>query len=160
MIKALFAGSFDPPTFGHLNVIERSARLFSHLDIVIGLNKSKKYLFSEKERLYMLKELTKSFNNVEVHIYDGLTVNICNDLKTDVIIRGVRNIADFSFEFDTSLINKSLNKKVETLFLPTDPNFFVVKSSTVKEIVSLGGDASSMVAPLVEKMLKEKLLYT
>ncbi len=156
MIKALFAGSFDPPTFGHLNVIERSSVLFSHLDIVIGVNKAKKTLFSDEERIFMLKELTAHLQNVDVHLHSGLTVDMCKKLETNIIIRGVRNIADFSFEFDTSLINKSLYEKVETLFLPTDPHFFVVKSSTAKEIVSMGGDASSMVPPLVEKMLKDK----
>ncbi len=156
MIKALFAGSFDPPTFGHLNVIERTARLFSHLDIVIGINKSKKYLFSETERAFMLKELTSHISNVSVHVHDGLTVDICKKLHTNIIVRGVRNIADFSFEFDTSLINKSLYQDIETLFLPTEPHLYVVKSSTVKEIVSMGGDVSGMVPTLVEKMLIEK----
>ncbi len=158
MIKALFPGSFDPPTYGHLNVIERTARLFSHLDVVIGVNNTKNYLFSEDERLFMMRELTKHLDNVSIHLNSGLTVEVCKKLNTDIIIRGVRNFSDFSFEFDTSLLNKALDKRVETLFLPTEPNLFVVKSGAAKEIASLGGDISHMVAPLVEKLLKEKFL--
>ncbi len=156
MTKALFPGSFDPPTFGHLNVIERSSKLFDHLDIVIGYNASKKTLFSNEERLYMMRELTKDLSNVEVHLHDGLTVEIAHTLNVSFIIRGVRNISDFSTEFDNSLLNKFLKKDIETLFLPTEPNFFAVKSGAVKEIASLGGDVSDMVPALVKKMLKEK----
>ncbi len=156
MIKALFPGSFDPPTYGHLNVIERSSRLFSHLDIVIGINNAKKYLFSDEERLFMMNEMTKIFDNVSVHLHSGLTVDICKKLNTNIIIRGVRNISDFSFEFDTGLINKTLDESIETLFLPTEPHLYVVKSGTAKEIASYNGDISHMVPPLVERMLKEK----
>ncbi len=158
MIKALFPGSFDPPTYGHLNVIERTAKLFSHLDVVIGINNKKNYLFTDEERVFMVKELTKHLSNVSVHINSGLTVEICEKLQTDIIIRGVRNTSDFSFEFDTSLLNKKLNKNIETLFLPTEPDLFVVKSGAAKEIALLGGDVSHMVPPVIEKMLKEKLV--
>ncbi len=156
MIKALFPGSFDPPTFGHLNVIERSSRLFNHLDVVIGFNTSKKTLFTNDERLYMMKELTKHLDNVSIHIHSGLTVEIAHKLNASFIIRGVRNISDFSTEFDNSLLNKFLGKDIETLFLPTEPNFFAVKSGAVKEIASLGGNVSDMVPPLVEAMLVSK----
>ncbi len=158
MIKALFPGSFDPPTYGHLNIIERSASLFSHLDIVIGENNAKKYLFSNEERLQMVKDLTKHLDNVSVHVYSGLTVDICKELHTNIIIRGVRNIADFSFEFDTSLLNKLLDERIETLFLPTDPNLFVVKSGAAKEIASFGGDVSKLVPPNVAELLKKKYI--
>ncbi len=158
MIKALFPGSFDPLTYGHLNIIERSAHLFDHLDIAIGVNNKKKYLFSDEERLGMITELTKHIDNIDVHMHDGLTIDLCNKLNSNVIIRGVRNFADFSMEFDNSILNKILAEHIETLFLPTDAKLTIIKSSSVKEIASLGGDVSNFVPPHIEKMLKQKFL--
>lgn len=156
MAIALFPGSFDPPTYGHLNIIERARTIFDKIDVVIAVNKSKKYLFTEEERLSMMKELVSSWNNVTVHTSSKLIVDYAHENKASVLLRGVRNFSDFSYEFDLSLLNKGLASDIETVFLPTDPDFFVLRSSSIKELAAFNGDISKMVPPLVEKALKEK----
>ena len=156
MVKALFPGSFDPPTYGHLNILERARSIFPEIDVVIADNKNKKYLFSEEERLAFMRELTASWSNVEVHVCRSLIVDYARESGAKVLIRGIRNTADFSYEFDLSLLNSSLNPEIETLFFPTDSRFFLLKSSAIKELASFGGDVSDMVPAVVEKALKEK----
>ena len=156
MTTAVFAGSFDPPTYGHINIIERASRLFDSLDVVIAVNSEKKYLFSDRERYDMLMELTKDFENVSVHICNKLIVSYCRDVGANVLIRGIRNTADFSYEFDLSMINKSLNPDIETLFVPTEQKYVLIRSSSIKELARYGGDISAMVPPVVEKGIKEK----
>ena len=156
MISALFPGSFDPPTYGHLNIIERARSIFDKIDVVIAVNKSKKYLFSEDERLSMIKELVSGWDNVTVHTSNKLIVDYAHENNASVLLRGVRNFSDFSYEFDLSLLNKGLASDIETVFLPTDPEFFVLRSSSIKELAAFNGDISKMVPPLVEKALKEK----
>lgn len=156
MQKAIFAGSFDPPTYGHLNIIERASSLFDRILVVIAVNKSKKYLFSEEERLSMMKELVRPFGNVDVYTCDRLIVDFAREQGANVFLRGVRNAADFSYEFDISLLNKGLAPEIETFFMPTDPEFFVLRSSAIKELASFHGDVSRMVPPLVEEALNRK----
>lgn len=156
MVIAVFPGSFDPPTFGHLNVIERSKSLFDEIHVVVAENKAKNYLFSTAERVKMLEEMVKPWKNVSVHSYSSLIVNYAKENNAAVLIRGVRNINDFSYEFDLSMMNRGLCPSVETIFIPTDPKYFVLKSSAIKELASFGGDVSTMVPPVVEKALKEK----
>ncbi|MBR1913001.1 MAG: pantetheine-phosphate adenylyltransferase [Treponema sp.] len=156
MITAVFPGSFDPPTYGHLNIIERASRLFDKIDVVISINPDKKYLFSETERYEMLKKLTCMYENVEVHTCNTLIVNYCKKVDAKVLLRGIRNTNDFSYEFDLSLINKSLNNQIETLFVPTEQRFFLIRSSSIKEVARFGGDVSAMVPPIVEKAIKQK----
>lgn len=156
MITAVFPGSFDPPTYGHLNIIERSSRLFDKIDVVISINPDKHYLFSEMERYNMLKELTKMYSNVEIHTCNTLIVNYCKKVDAKVLLRGIRNTNDFSYEFDLSLINKSLNNQIETLFVPTEQRYFLIRSSSIKEVARYGGDISAMVPPIVEKAIKQK----
>ncbi len=156
MAIALFPGSFDPPTYGHLNIIERARTIFDKIDVVIAVNKSKKYLFSEDERLSMIKELVSGWDNVTVHTSNKLIVDYAHENNASVLLRGVRNFSDFSYEFDLSLLNKGLASDIETVFLPTDPEFFVLRSSSIKELAAFNGDISKMVPPLVEKALKEK----
>jgi len=156
MAIALFPGSFDPPTYGHLNIIERARTIFDKIDVVIAVNKSKKYLFTEEERLSMIKELVSDWDNVTVHTSSKLIVDYAHENKASVLLRGVRNFSDFSYEFDLSLLNKGLASDIETVFLPTDPDFFVLRSSSIKELAAFNGDISKMVPPLVEKALKEK----
>ncbi len=156
MITAVFPGSFDPPTYGHLNIIERTSRLFDKIDVVISINPDKKYLFSETERYEMLKELTKMYDNVEVHTCNTLIVNYCRKVDAKVLLRGIRNTNDFSYEFDLSLINKSLDGQIETLFVPTEQRFFLIRSSSIKEVARYGGDISAMVPPIVERAIKQK----
>ncbi|EPF29370.1 pantetheine-phosphate adenylyltransferase [Treponema medium] len=156
MVKAVFAGSFDPPTFGHLNIIERVQKLFSEIHVVIAVNNNKSYCFSGEERLEMIQKLVSGWNNVSVHLWDSLIVDYAKKIKADVLIRGVRNDNDFLYEFDLAMMNKSLNPQIETLFLVPDPKFFVLRSSSIKELAAFGGDVSTMVPPIVEAMLKKK----
>ncbi len=159
MVRAVFAGSFDPPTFGHLNVIERAIKIFNEVHVVIAINNSKKYLFSGEERKQMLQEMTKQWDNVVINTWDSLIVDYAKEISASVLIRGVRNISDFSYEFDLALMNKSLNQKIETMFLVPDPKYFVLRSSSIKELAEFGGDLSTMVPANVEKALKEKFKY-
>ena len=156
MVKAVFAGSFDPPTFGHLNIIERAQKLFSEIHVVIAVNKNKSYCFSGEERLEMIQQLVSRWNNVSVHLWDSLIVDYAKTIQADVLIRGVRNDNDFLYEFDLAMMNKSLNPQIETLFLVPEPKFFVLRSSSIKELAAFGGDVSTMVPPMVEAMLKKK----
>jgi len=157
MGKAVFAGSFDPPTFGHLNIIERAQTLFDELHVVIAVNHSKTTLFSNKERLTILQELSVNWKNVHVQLWDSLIVKYAQKIDAHTLIRGIRNVADFSYEYDLAMMNKELLPKIDTVFLVPDPQFFVLRSSAIKELAALGGDISKMVPPIVDKMLKEKI---
>ncbi len=156
MTKAVFAGTFDPPTYGHMNVIERASRLFDELDVVIAYNPNKASLFTVEERLAFLRELTAGYKNVTVHQWDKLIVKYAEQNNASVMIRGIRNTNDFAYEFDLSLMNHNLDPKIETLFIPTEPKYVIVRSSSIKELAEFGGDISGMVPPVVEKAIKEK----
>ncbi len=156
MVKAVFAGSFDPPTFGHLNIIERARVIFSEVHVVVAVNSEKKYLFSEEERVSLMKGLVSGWDNVSVHACNTLIVEYARKIGAGVLIRGVRNLADFSYEFDLAMMNKGLNPGIETVFLSTDPEYFVLRSSAIKELAGLGGDVSSMVPESVAEALYEK----
>ncbi|MGN0737757.1 pantetheine-phosphate adenylyltransferase [Treponema porcinum] len=156
MTKAVFPGSFDPMTNGHINIIQRAAKLFDEIDVVIAVNDDKKYLFSTEERLSLVQELIMPFRNVAVHTWDGLIVEYAKQTGAKVLIRGIRNMNDFSYEFDLSLMNHNLNPEVETLYIPTDQKFLLLKSSAIKELAKLGGDVSGMVPENVKKALERK----
>ncbi len=156
MTKAVFPGTFDPITNGHLNIIQRASKLFDEVDVLIAVNKNKKCLFSAEERLEMVKSLVGQFKNVTVHTYDGLVVKYASETGAKVLIRGIRNSNDFAYEFDLSLMNHNLDPEVETLFIPTDQKFILLKSSAIKELAQFHGDISGMVPDNVEKALKEK----
>lgn len=157
MVKAVFAGSFDPPTFGHLNVIERAQKIFTEVHVVIAVNNNKNYLFSGEERKLMMEELTRKWDNVFVNTWNSLIVNYAEKIGANVLIRGVRNVSDFSYEFDLAVMNKGLNQKIETVFMVPDTKYFVLRSSSIKELAAFGGNLSGMVPPIVEKALKEKI---
>lgn len=159
MAIAIFPGSFDPPTYGHLNIIERSHNLFDKLDVVVAYNQSKKSFFTPEERLEFLKKLTSKYENVTVHIWDKLIVDYAKENNANVLIRGIRNTNDFAYEFDLSLMNHNLAPDIETLFIPTEPKYVIVKSSSIKELASFGGDISGMVPPIVENAIKEKYSF-
>lgn len=156
MTSAVFAGTFDPPTNGHLNIIRRASRLFDKLDVVVAFNPEKKFLFTPEERLKMLKNLTKDFENVSVHLWDKLVVDYAEQNHANILIRGIRNTNDFSYEFDLSLMNHSLNPSIETVFIPTEPKYAIVKSSSIKELAAFGGDISSMVPEIVKEAILKK----
>ena len=157
MIKAVFPGSFDPPTNGHLDIIQRASRLFDDVDVVISVNPAKQYMFSENERLQMLQELLKDYKNVKVHVWEGIIVNYAKEVDAKVLIRGIRSTNDFAYEFELAHMNQNLNPKIETMFLPSKEKWGVVKSSSIKELAMFGGDISRMVPPLVVDALKKKL---
>ncbi len=156
MVKAVFPGSFDPPTFGHLNIIERARTIFSEIHVVVAVNSEKKYLFSEEERVELIRDLVKQWDNVHVHPWNNLIVAYAKRIDARVLIRGVRNLSDFSYEFDLAMMNRGLNPEIETVFLSTDPEYFVLRSSAIKELASFGGDVSSMVPESVAKVLRSK----
>ncbi|MFP4382548.1 MAG: pantetheine-phosphate adenylyltransferase [Spirochaetia bacterium] len=157
MLKAIIPGSFDPPTNGHLNLIHRAAEIYEKIYIVIAVNPNKKYTFNQDERYYMMKTMAGDFPNMEVHIWDRLVVDFAKKVGAKIIIRGVRAVADFAYEFELSMMNKGLNPDIETIFMTTDPKYFVLRSSTIKELAGFGGDISSMVPPHVLEMINKKV---
>jgi pantetheine-phosphate adenylyltransferase len=156
MLKAAFPGSFDPPTLGHLDIIRRAAALFGGLVVVVAENRQKSYLFSAPERVSMIKELTGGLQNVSVEVCDSLIVDFLQKRDIPLLIRGVRGVNDFSYEFELSMMNKALDRRIETIFMTTDPEYFVLRSSAIKELASFQGDVSGMVPPLVAEALKAK----
>lgn len=156
MTSAVFPGTFDPPTNGHLNVIERGSLLFDKLDVVVAHNPGKDYLFSPEERLEMLRELTRGLGNVTVHLWDRLIVEYAEESGANILLRGIRNSNDFAYEFDLSLMNHNLDSRIETLFLPTDARYVIVRSSSIKELARFGGDISGMVPKIVEEAVRMK----
>ena len=156
MMKAAFPGSFDPPTSGHINIINRAASIFKELVVVVAQNKQKNYLFSAEERASMMQELVKEQKNVTVSICDYLIVDYLKDKGIKLLVRGVRGLEDFSYEFELSMMNRTLDPEIETIFMTTDPEYFVIRSSSIKELASFDGNMHGMVPPLVVKALKEK----
>jgi pantetheine-phosphate adenylyltransferase len=156
MLKAAFPGSFDPPTSGHINIIRRAASIFDELVVVVAENKQKKYLFSAQERASMIIELIREKKNVSVTVCDCLVVDFLKKKGIKLLIRGVRGLEDFSYEFELSMMNKALDPEIETIFMTTDPEYFVIRSSSIKELASFNGNLHDMVPPLVAKALKEK----
>lgn len=157
MLRALMPGSYDPPTNGHLNLIERAVKIYDHLDIVVAHNSQKAYTFDAEERVEMMRALTEKWDTVYVHVWDRMIVEFARNVGARVMIRGVRALSDFSYEFELSMLNKGLDPEVETIFMPTDAQYFVLRSSAIKELVRLGGDVSAMVPPMVEKWLHHKI---
>jgi pantetheine-phosphate adenylyltransferase len=156
MLTAAFPGSFDPPTLGHLNIIERAARIFDELLVVVAENRQKKYLFSADERVAMVKSLVEPQKNVSVVLCDSLIVDFIQKRNIRLLVRGVRDVGDFSYEFELSMMNKALASAIETIFMTTDPEYFILRSSAIKELASFHGDVSGMVPPLVAEALRNK----
>jgi pantetheine-phosphate adenylyltransferase len=156
MLKAAFPGSFDPPTSGHINILKRAAAIFDELVVIVAENRQKKYLFPAEERASMIRELVKDRKNVSVIVCDCLIVDFLKKSGIKLLIRGVRGLEDFSYEFELSMMNRTLDPEIETIFMTTDPEYFVIRSSSIKELASFNGDLHGMVPPLVAKALKEK----
>ena len=156
MFKAVFPGSFDPPTLGHLNIIERASAVFDEVVVVVAENRQKKRLFSAEERLSMMEKMVKSWGNVRCCVWDSLIVDFMKRENIKMLIRGVRGMEDFSYEFELSMMNKALHPEIETFFMTTDPKYIVLRSSSIKELASFHGDVSLMVPPLVADALKRK----
>lgn len=157
MLRALFPGSFDPPSHGHLNIIHRISSIYDEIDVVVATNPEKQYTFDADERLELMRALCDPYNNVRVHQWDRLIVEFAEKVGARVMIRGVRALSDFEYEFELSMINKGLNPRIETIFMPTDSKYFVLRSSAIKELARLEGDISRMVPDIVAERLKEKV---
>ena len=153
---AIYPGSFDPVTNGHIDIIERGLKLFDKIIVTILYNPSKKYLFSLEERLEMLRDCTKNYKNVEIDSFDGLLVDYAASRKAHAILRGLRAMSDFEYEFQMALMNRRLNRDVQTVFLMTGLRWIFTSSSIIKEAVQFGGNIEGMVPPLVKKKLKAK----
>lgn len=152
----LYPGSFDPITLGHLDIIERGSKMFDKLYVGVASNMRKTYLFSDEERLQMVKEECKKYPNVEVILCSGLTVNEAKRVGASAILRGLRAMMDFEYELQMATANKMLDDDVETLFMMTNPHYSYLSSSVVKEIIKDNGDISKFVTPNVIEMLKKK----
>ena len=153
---AIYPGSFDPITNGHISILNRALKIFDKLVIAILNNTQKAPLFTLEERLSMIREVLKPVENVEVDYFDGLLVDYAVKKGTNVVIRGLRALSDFEYEFQLALMNRKLNRDVQSVFLMTDYKWFYTSSTIIKEAAKWGGDISGLVPPLVCKKLKEK----
>jgi pantetheine-phosphate adenylyltransferase len=153
---AIYPGSFDPVTNGHLDIVERGLKLFDKIVVVILKNPKKQFLFSLAERLEMLRESLAHFPGVEVDSYGGLLMDYAVIRKAHAVLRGLRALSDFEFEFQMALMNRRLNRDVQTVFLMTGMRWIYTSSSIIKEAAQFGGDVEGMVPPLVLERLKKK----
>lgn len=157
MTKAVYPGSFDPLTFGHLDVVERSVRLFDRVVMAILTNPAKEALFSVEERCDMIdKAVRKRFPNVEVDVFHGLLVDYAREKDAQVIVRGIRAVTDYEYEFQMALMNRRLAPEIETVFMMPAEQYSYLSSRLVKEIASLGGSVEGLVPPQVEKRLRKR----
>ena len=157
--KAIYPGTFDPITNGHLSIVKRGLKVFDKVIIAILHNPQKAPLFSIKERIRMIETVMKKMPNVEIDTFDGLLVDYVVQKKSNVILRGLRALSDFEYEFQMALINRKLNRDVQSVFLMTDYKWFYTSSTIIKEAASLGGDVSGLVPRIVDQKLKEKFGY-
>ncbi len=156
MAKAIYPGSFDPVTKGHLDIIIRSSKIMEHLTVAVLENPRKIATFDIEKRVEMLKLVTEPFPNVDVDYYEGLLIDYAQQKEVDIIIKGLRAISDFEFEFQMALVNQKLRPEIETLFMMTNSKYSYLSSSIVKEIAALKGDISSLVPPEVYKIIIAK----
>lgn len=153
---AIYPGSFDPLTLGHLNLIERGLNTFDRLIVAIVSNPNKSPLFSVDERAQMIKEATKGDPRIEIDSFQGLLVDYVASKKTNVVMRGLRAVQDFEYEFEMAMMNRRLMPELEIVFLMTDDAFFYISSSMVREVAKLGGDVKGFVPPQVYKHLQAR----
>ena len=156
-VRALYPGTFDPPTNGHLDLIQRGARLFEHLTVAILNNPVKNPLFTVSERVEMLREVTHPIGNVSVAMFDGLMVEFARQQGATAVLRGIRAISDYEYEFQIALMNRRLAPEIETVFLQPAGRYSFVSSRMVKEVVSFGGDVTGLVPPNVLKRLRGRM---
>jgi pantetheine-phosphate adenylyltransferase len=156
---AIYPGSFDPVTNGHIDIVERGLKLFDKIIVSILYNPKKEYLFSLEERLEMLKDCLKKFEGVEIDSFDGLSVDYAASRKAHAILRGLRAMSDFEYEFQMALMNRRLNREVQTVFLMTGLRWIFTSSSIIKEAIQFGGNIDGMVPKLVEKKLKRRFAH-
>lgn len=155
--KAIYPGSFDPVTYGHIDLIKRAQEIFSEVIVAVAHNPQKRPLFSIKERVQMLKKATGDLRGIVIDDFDGLVIDYARKQKAKVLIRGLRMISDFEYEFQMALTNRKLAPDIETIFLMPQESFSYLSSKLLKEAASLGADLSAFVPDLIEKALKKKL---
>lgn len=154
---AVYAGSFDPVTLGHLDVIKRAARLFDRTVVVVGVSSEKSTMFDQAERVEMLKKCCHGINSLEIAEHSGLTVDFAKKIGANILIRGLRSGADYNYEMAMAQMNRQLAPDIETVFIPTHSEFFHVSSTLVKDVAKHGGDLRAIVPPEVRVMLIKKL---
>jgi pantetheine-phosphate adenylyltransferase len=156
-VSALYPGTFDPPTNGHIDLIQRGAKLFEHLTVAILNNPVKDPLFTVEERVEMLKESTAALANVSVATFDGLMVEFARQQGAKAVLRGIRAISDYEYEFQMALMNRRLAPEIETVFLQPAGRYSFVSSRMLKEVFAFGGDVSGLVPPNVLKRLRSRM---
>jgi len=156
-VTAIYPGSFDPPTNGHLDLVERGSKIFDELIVSVLRNSEKTPLFSIGERRRMLEDLTDGFKNVRVDVFDGLTVDYASRVKASAMLRGIRALSDYEYELQMALMNRKLRPELETVFMMPAEKYSYLSSRLVREVARLGGDISKLVPELVEQRLREKL---
>jgi pantetheine-phosphate adenylyltransferase len=154
--RAVCPGSFDPPTNGHLDVVGRASALFDEVVVAVLVNKSKKSMFTVDERMAMLTEVTATYPNVRVGAFHGLLVDYCRDNGIRAIVKGLRAVTDFDYELQMAQMNQRLSG-VDTLFIPTSPEYSFVSSSLVKEVATYGGDVAHLLPPSVHRQLLDRI---
>lgn len=157
--KAIYPGSFDPVTYGHIDLIKRAQDIFSEVTVAVAHNPHKKPLFSVKERVEMLKKVTADMPGITVVDFDGLVVNYARTIRARVLIRGLRMISDFEYEFQMALTNRKLASDIETVFLMPHESYCYLSSKLLKEAASLGADLSPFVPDFIEKKLRQKFKH-
>jgi pantetheine-phosphate adenylyltransferase len=156
-VKAIYPGTFDPLTNGHLDLIARGAKIVDHLVVAILRNSEKAPLFTVPERVEMITEATRVLGNVSVETFDGLLVDFCREQGAKAVLRGIRAISDYEYEFQMAMMNRKLDPELETLFMMPAEKYSYVSSRLIKSVFELGGDVSTLVPPLVVERLKAKV---
>ena len=159
MTIAVYPGSFDPVTYGHIDIISRGASVFDKVIVAVLHNRNKEPMFSIDERVALLREVTKDIENVEIDSFHGLLINYMRERKAKTIIRGLRAVSDFEYEMQAASINKKLGPDVETFFMMTNNNYSYLSSSIVKEVAKYDADVSDLVPSAVEKALRTKFKH-
>lgn len=156
MTLAVYPGSFDPVTLGHIDIIRRASRTFDDLRVCIMKNVQKKYLFSEEERLYLIEQSIAEFDNVTVEVYDGLLTDYARQAGASVIVKGLRTIADFEYEMQMDYFNKRLAPEIETIYMMADKKYSVLSSSAIRELMAFGGSLEGLVPDAVITAARRK----
>ena len=157
MLTALYPGTFDPITYGHIDVVERATQLFARVIVLVARNSAKAPLFTDTERIAMIREIFRGRRDVAVDGFDGLLVKYARRRKATVIVRGLRAVSDFEYEFQMALTNRKLERRIDTVFLVPDERYTYLTSSIVREVAQLGGDVSDFVPKNVQRRLAMKL---
>jgi len=157
MRKAVYPGSFDPITNGHLDIIKRSSEIFDKVIVSVVNNPNKNPMFNLEKRVEMIRRATEDIDNIEIDCFSGLLIEYVKEKKVNVIVKGLRAVSDFEYEFQMALMNRKLNQNIETLFMMTNNQYSYLSSSLVKEVFKLGGCIEGLVPDIVIKEMKEKL---